>query len=168
MKKILALCLSVVMLLSLSTTAFAAEMWDKSAGSGETEIHAHIYSSYTITIPATIDLRNGEQGEVTLTNPNIESGYSVKVYCNNIVEEGGIRLYHTTNQNTTLLCSLINLEKNQNIMDSTAPLVTFTQDEVTSEATIKYFGIEVMDTMCTPGDYIGTMQYSFECSPIEE
>ena len=53
MKKILALCLSVVMLLSLSTTAFAAEMWDESAGSGETEVYAHIYSSYFISIPAT-------------------------------------------------------------------------------------------------------------------
>ena len=64
MKKILALCLSIVMLLSLSTTVFAAEYWDESAGNGQTEIKAHIYSSYTITIPATIDLSNGEQGEV--------------------------------------------------------------------------------------------------------
>lgn len=64
MKKIIALCMSIVMLLSLSTTAFAAEYWDESAGSGESQVYAHIYSSYSISIPATIDLRNGEQGAV--------------------------------------------------------------------------------------------------------
>ena len=74
------LLLSLTLLASLSTTAFAAEYWDESAGSGKSEVYAHLYSSYTVTIPATIDLRNGEMGAVTVSDANIESGYSVKVY----------------------------------------------------------------------------------------
>ena len=166
MKKILALCLSIVMLLSVSTTAFAAEYWDESAGSGETEVYAHIYSSYSISIPATIDLRNGEQGAVTLTEANIESGYEVNVYCTNI-EDGGIRLHHVDNENNGITVVLMTEDKLYNYTADT-PIASFVQSEITSESLTKYFAMEIMDKWNTAGDYVGVMEYSFECSPIED
>lgn len=165
MKKILALCLSVVMLLSLSTTAFAAEIWDESAGSGETEVYAHIYSSYFISIPATIDLRNGEQGEITLTDANIEEGYEVNVYCTNIFENG-IRLYHTVDSNIGITCVLTDVDNTIQYTSET-PLATFVQDDFSQGAITKYFGLHLMDDLSKAGDYVGVMEYSFECSPIE-
>lgn len=165
MKKILALCLSFVMLLPLSTTAFAAEFWDESAGSGESEVYAHIYSSYSISIPATIDLRNGEQGAVTMNDANLESGYKVNVYCTNI-SENGIRLYHTEDSNISITCTLIDIDNNCNYTSET-PIATFTQSELGEGTLTKYFGLEIMDKWSKAGDYVGTMQYSFECAPIE-
>lgn len=165
MKKILALCLSIVMLLSFSTTAFAAEYWDESAGSGETEVYAHIYSSYSISIPATIDLRNGEQGEITLTDANIEEGYEVNVYCTNIFENG-IRLYHTVDSNIGITCVITNVE-NTIQYNSETPLATFVQNDFANGAITKYFGLHLMDNISKAGDYVGVMEYSFECSPIE-
>lgn len=165
MKKIIALCLSLVMLLSLSTTAFAAEFWDESAGSGTSEVYGHIYSSYSITIPATIDLRNGEQGSVTIENGNIESGYSVKVYCTNIVDNG-IRLYHTETNNS-VKCVLTTPDGLYNYT-ADMPIASFTKADIEAQATTQYFNLEIMDKWMQAGDYVGTMEYSFECTPIVE
>lgn len=166
MKKILALCLSIVMLLSLSTTAFAAEYWDESAGSGETEVYAHIYSSYTISIPATIDLRNGEQGAVTLTYANIEDGYEVNVYCTNI-SENGIPLYHVDGTPGSITCVITDSENMYNY-SSNDPIATFVQSDFANGEITKYFGMHLMDNIGKAGDYVGVMEYFFECSPIEE
>jgi len=165
MKKIISLCLSIIMLLSFSTTAFAAEYWDESAGSGESQVYAHIYSSYSISIPATIDLRNGEQGAVTLTEANIESGYEVNVYCTNL-ESNGILLYHTENSSISITCMLTDVD-NTIQYDSNTPLVTFVQDDYFQGAITKYFGMHIMD-IAKAGDYVGTMEYSFCCEPITE
>lgn len=164
MKKILALCISVIMLLSLSTTAFAAEMWDESAGSGETEIYAHIYSSYTITIPATIDLREGGQCEVKLTNPNIEPGYQINVYCTNITNDNAIRLENVNVDGEGINCYLTNVDGMAVTVDDPL-LVWFKQSDIINEETIKYFSM-TYDRMGMAGDYSGIMQYSFECAPI--
>lgn len=118
------------------------------------------------TLPATIDLRNGEMGAVTVSDANIESGYSVKVYCTNI-SENGIRLYHTEDSNISITCTLIDINNNCNYTGET-PLATFTQSEFTDATLTKYFGLEIIDRWSRAGDYVGTMQYSFECSPVAE
>lgn len=165
MKKIIAICLSIVMLLSFSTTAFATEYWDESAGSGETEVYAHIYSSYSISIPATIDLRNGEQGAVTLTYANIEDGYEVNVYCTNF-SENGIKLYHVDDAGISIDCIISDTEFSYNY-DCNTPLATFVQSDFSNGEITKYFGMQIMNDISKAGDYVGVMEYSFECSPIE-
>ena len=103
-------------------------------------------------------------GTVTVSDANIESGYSVKVYCTNI-SENGIRLYHTEDSNISITCTLIDINNNCNYTGET-PLATFTQSEFTDVTLTKYFGLEIMDRWSRAGDYVGTMQCSFECSPI--
>ena len=164
MKKILALCLSIIMLLSLSTTAFAAEYWDESAGSGETTITGHIYSSYQITIPATISLDyEFTQCPVTISQSNIENGYAVNVYCTNL-EDSSI-LLRRGNDVESIRCYLTNAE-GYSISNDNPLIVSFVQSDITNgDSVTKYFTM-TYDKMGLPGEYSGVMQYSFECSPI--
>ena len=163
MKRIVTFCLSMVMLMALCMTAFATEFWDESAGSGTSQIYGHIYSSYTITIPATIDLRNGEQGSVTIENGNIESGYAVNVYCTNI-GENGIKLNHVE-KNTSVECALMSAD-GLTRFDSNTPFASFTNDDISAQTTTKYFRLQITDRWMSAGDYVGTMEYSFRCEPI--
>lgn len=165
MKKILALCLSIVMLLSLSTTVFAAEYWDESAGNGQTEIKAHIYSSYTITIPATIDLSNGEQGEVKLSNPNLEPGYQINVYCTNLVDSA-VRLEKVGASGEGINCYLSRSD-GYAVSNDDPLLVSFRQEDITNMDNYKYFSI-THDEWGMAGDYTGIMEYTFCCEPITD
>lgn len=163
MKRIVNLCLSMVIIMALCMTAFAAEFWDESAGNGTSQVYGHIYSSYTIKIPATIDLRNGEQGSVTIENGNIESGYAVNIYCTNI-GENGIRLNHVE-KNTSVECALMSADGLYHY-DSITPFASFTNDDIAAQNTTKYFKLEIIDRWMSAGDYVGTMEYSFRCEPI--
>ena len=145
-------------MLSLSVTAFAEDL---SAGNGESEIKAHVYSHYTISIPAVIDLRNGDIGQVTIENAMIEDGYAVKVFVN-VEDFGGIRLVHT-NGTDSIHCNFSNTE-NGMVANSENPLVTFVNGDLQQGTATKYFNVQA-ENYGTPGDYTGTMQYSFECQP---
>ena len=64
MKKLFALILTVAMLFSLSVTAFAAN-----TTGGETELSFNVDPTYTVTIPATVELeRQEDNGTVTYEN----------------------------------------------------------------------------------------------------
>lgn len=162
MKKLIAIILAMVMTFSVSVTAFAAE--DLSAGSGESEIKTHVYSHYSITIPAVIDLRNGEIGQVTISDAMVEDNYNVKVFVTNTAEFGGIVLTHS-NGTATINCSLLNIENNM-LANTDNPLVSFGNADLQQGTSTKYFDIQA-DNYGMPGDYSGIMQYSFECTPNE-
>ena len=159
MKKAIALITTIVLMMSVSATAFAEDL---SAGNGETEIRTHIYSSYNITIPAVIDLANGNTADVQLNNAMLEDGYSIKVYVTNTADFGGIRLMHE-NGRDSIQCTLQNIETNM-IANAQNPLVTFQNTDIVESSAIKYFEITA-DSIGIPGNYSGTMQYSFECQP---
>ena len=64
MKKLFALILSVVMIATMSTTAFAAN-----SNGGSTEVSFNVDPTYTVTIPATVELQRVEDnGVVTYEN----------------------------------------------------------------------------------------------------
>lgn len=166
MKKILALCLTLVLLMSCATTVFAVE--DTCAGSGETEITAHVYSTYTISIPATIDLTEVVMGEVTIADANIESGYKVDVFATNLNNNGGITFTKIDDAMYEITCMLTNIEQNM-CVTAEVPLVSFYDTELTTwgSTATKYFDIQVPD-YARAGYYSGTMTYSFSCNPYEQ
>ena len=70
MKKLFALILAVVMIATMSVTAFAAEIGPgANASQGSTEVSFNVDPTYTITIPATVELQKVENnGTVTYEN----------------------------------------------------------------------------------------------------
>ena len=64
MKKLFALILTVAMLATMSTTAFAANTTD-----GSTEVSFNVDPTYTVTIPATVELQKVDtEGVITYEN----------------------------------------------------------------------------------------------------
>lgn len=70
MKKLFALILTVCLLASMSVTAFAAEIGPgANASQGSTEVSFNVNPTYTVTIPATVELeRQEDNGTVTYEN----------------------------------------------------------------------------------------------------
>ena len=65
MKKLFALILAVVMIATMSTTAFAAN-----TTGGSTEVSFNVDPTYTVTIPATVELAKETAGDGTVTYEN--------------------------------------------------------------------------------------------------
>ena len=83
MKKLLALILTVAMLATMSTTAFAANTTD-----GSTEVSFNVDPTYTVTIPATVELQKVEDnGTVTYENDyTIGANAGVRLKKNEYIE----------------------------------------------------------------------------------
>lgn len=87
MKKSIAILLTLILTLSLSATAFAAEIkQDSDPKTADVEVTTSIEPTYTVTIPsnATVEF-NAETtsfGAVTLDAAQIDPGYAVKVELN--------------------------------------------------------------------------------------
>ena len=83
MKKLFALILVVVMIATMSTTAFAAN-----TTGGSTEVKFNVDPTYTITIPATVELQKVEDnGTVTYENDyTIEAVAGVRLLKNEYIE----------------------------------------------------------------------------------
>ena len=83
MKKLFALILTVCLLASMSTTAFAAN-----TTGGSTEVSFNVDPTYTVTIPATVELeRQEDNGTVTYENDyTIEAVAGVRLKKNEYIE----------------------------------------------------------------------------------
>ena len=83
MKKLFALILAVVMIATMSTTAFAAN-----TTGGSTEVSFNVDPTYTITIPATVELQKVEDnGTVTYENDyTIGANAGVRLKKNQYIE----------------------------------------------------------------------------------
>ena len=70
MKKLFALILTVCLLAAMSVTAFAAEIGtEANASQGSTEVSFNVDPTYTVTIPATVELNKVDtEGVVTYEN----------------------------------------------------------------------------------------------------
>lgn len=84
MKKIIALALSVMLVMSLSVTAFAAEVnQDSNPKTSNTTITTSIAPTYTVTIPADTNIvfnaTSTDFGKVELTTAQLDPNYVVKV-----------------------------------------------------------------------------------------
>ena len=157
MKKLLVICLSLILVTSFATPVFAY------SGSGEVEVTAHVYSSYDIYIPATIDAYMGT-AEVKIV-AQLEDNYRVDVFVQNADYDGSIPLTHTNGVNQ-VKCVFKNTERGETV-SSTVPLVSFYATEfVDTYEMTKSFEMEVL-AVGKPGQYSGTMVYVFDCYPCE-
>ena len=117
-------------------------------------------------MPASINLEMTNQGEVTITDANIESGYKVDVFVTNLNSEGAVTLTNT-NGVSTMDVWLLNVEANCGATRET-PLVSFYDTELDFFGTAtKYFELNY-NSFGNAGYYYGTMTYSFSCNPYQE
>ena len=89
MKKLFALILTVCLLASMSVTAFAAEIGtEANASQGSTEVSFNVDPTYTVTIPATVELeRQEDNGTVTYENDyTIGANAGVRLKKNEYIE----------------------------------------------------------------------------------
>ena len=83
MKKVFALLLVITMMLSLSVTAFAAEIDQDTPApkEGFIAVRYQVAPTYTVTIPATVTL--GETAKIEVENVVVEKGKQVEVALTN-------------------------------------------------------------------------------------
>lgn len=178
MKRFLALVLTAVLVLSMSTTAFAEGYnytqgnTQEYSGSGETTVNAKIYSTCYVSIPETINYVEGETWDVSLTDMYVEDGYAIRVSVSNMSNDGSIVLtnpnesrkldytieevetHRLLSQNDPLLCELkySDIEYDE-IYGSTPCAFSFTGHIANETLSMK------------PGTYTGTMQYEVRIEP---
>jgi len=160
MKKILATLLTLSLLLTASTTAFA---YDEStfSGYGQTELTASAISTYTVTIPSTVNLTYG-QGEVTVTNADIADGYEIEVVASNLNSNGGIDMTHTTKEGVTTTCYLMTAD-GTSVTSENPVIVTIKDTQISNGSAYTYFWGE-LPANAKAGTYTGTMTYNLYCS----
>lgn len=158
MKKALSILCALATAATMPISAFAAD------GTGETEFTAHVYSRYEITIPATVNADLETQVPVTLSDAYIENGYKVTVSADNLSMDG-LRLTNPNYEYAEYFVSFTNLDSNEIVNNTNTTLVTFNTNEIVNNTATKYFGISTSQSLM-PGDYSGTLQFSFECVEV--
>ena len=130
MKKLFAIVLTFALLMSLSVTAFAAN-----TTGGETEVKFNVDPTYTVTIPATVELNKVEDnGTVIYENDyTIEAVAGVRLKKNEYIEVTVASDYvMETPQGATLAYTIT---KGGNALDNDV-VATFTTDKAEQTATI--------------------------------
>ena len=173
MKRFLALALTAVLVLSMSTTAFAEGYnytqgnTQEYYGSGETTVNAKIYSTCYVSIPETIDYVEGVSWDVTVSNMLVEEGYAIKVSVPNLSNDGSIVL---TNPNSINTLNYTIEEKNTNrvlsTLDNLLCEVKYSDIDGSNPFVCTFIGHISTDTLgMKPGTYSGTMQYEVRIEP---
>ena len=157
MKKALSILCALATAATMPISAFAAD------GTGETEFTAHVYSRYEITIPATVNADTETQVPVTISEAYIENGYKVTVNAENI-DVQGLRLTNPNNQYAEYYVQFTNNDTGEMVYEN-VPLVTFNTNEIVNNTATKYCGISA-NPSTMPGNYSGTLQFSFECVEV--
>lgn len=159
MKKVIALVLSLVLVLSMSVTAFADNLTEYSA-SGSATVSLKIYSSCYVTIPETIDVNTGNSWNIEIVSINVLDNEAIKVSVTNLPNTGEIEL---SNPNTTKTINFALNDGDGNRLDTNnTTLALFTPEDLTVEVATKSFSGEVTTNLqdMKAGTYSGTMQYS--------
>ena len=130
MKKLFALILAVALMATMSTTAFAAN-----TTGGSTEVSFNVDPTYTVTIPATVELNKVEDnGTVTYENDytlTAEAGLRLKK--GEYIEIAVLSDFEmTTTEGATLAYTIT---KDGNALDNDV-VATFTTDKAEQSSTI--------------------------------
>lgn len=149
MRKVIALLLSIVLLLSMSATAFAADSQICGDGAtGQSTVYYFAPSTYSIVIPETIFIAEGYT--FTATEMNIQPQEQVTVRITNLTENDAISISHTKT-GETLDLQITGLGANQTC-------AIFSAENLTSSISI---GGQIINAGSNPkaGEYTGIMEF---------
>lgn len=168
MKKILAILLSLVVLLSFSTvTAIAAEsdtqtyygMFDPNF-QGETlvdtDVEYHAYSTYSVTVPT--NLVYGEDAEISVDMSNVEYGYCVVGHITNVDKNGYIDMV-TPDGDTAQIALYFNNEQYTYLDDGFFKV--FSEGDLNDSCTVGYDFVGRIPEKS--GVYSGVICFKFMC-----
>lgn len=157
MKKILSFTLALVMMLSVSVTAFAGTVDQDSVDqTGNTSITYNVAPAYTVTIPATVEL--GSTATVKVENTMLKKGDEVTVKLTG-TSEADDAFKVTTAQGAELAYTVKDGDTVINVGDtvlSCASQVNDTADLLfTAPASVQY-----------AGDYTGTVTFTVSVETV--
>lgn len=144
MKKIIAITLCLIMFLTCSISAFAAELPHNGA-TGESTVTYQVDSSFCVVIPETVDAFNGFQ--LTANYMNITESEQVNVSVNG---ENSITM---TNDEGDSFKLKLNTNDNNHIAE-------FVKNQLTSDFTV--YGQQDGGDMPAAGYYTGTVEFVVE------
>ena len=145
MKKIIALCLSVMLILSISTTAFASDL-SESGGTATASISYVVNSTYCVNIPETIDAST--EYTFTASSMNIQGNQQVLVNCFTIYEGNNITMTNADGDTFDLTFSG---------MMGEYCVGQFLKDNLTSTFSVR--GVTVDGSTPKAGTYTGTAEF---------
>lgn len=151
MKKIIAFCLSAMLMLSMSATAFAAELNGMGTEASST-INYIVDSSYCVNIPETIDAN--EEYTFTASMVNIQSNQQVKVNCKSLANGGYITMANSDGDSFDLTFSG---------MQGEMCVAQFLKGNLTS--TFAVMGIPANEAIPMAGEYTGIAEFVLELAP---
>lgn len=169
MRKLLVLLLCLAMFLVAPVSAYAEDYVNTENGyyNSDMDIQCHSYSSFYITIPSA--LSQNEQGELTVSSPNIEDGYHVAVYVTNFDENGYISVFdqnYDTNHREGK--AMLYVDAMPYVYSEDGLLCEFVDnDYIGSEATHRVAYTEAPGGMPHAGIYNGVICFRVECVPNE-
>lgn len=150
MKKLFALLLAITMMLSLSVTAFAAEIDQDTAApqEGSIAVSYQVAPTYTVTIPATVTL--GETAKIEVENVVVEKGKQVEVALTNandfkVATPEGAELTYTVKNGET------------EVAEGETVLAVNPKDGTTGETTLSFVA---PTTIQYAGKYEGTVTFT--------
>ena len=169
-KGIVGALISFALILGMSTAAFASETVQMDEGgyaefNGSSDVDYHVYSTYTVTIPAVINRDTGYTGNVDVTMDNIEEGYHVNAYISNLDDDACIVV---TNQKGRT--AKLRVDYNNGQMSCTAEglIGTWYPADFNSEMTTASVDAHLIPEdlfMISSGSYTGAVCFKVECVP---
>ena len=165
-RKLVAIVSSIALLFTFTPpTAFAQEGFVDSsmdAFYGDTEVSYRVYSSFYVTIPASISMDN-PTGVISVTMDNIESGYHVSVYATNLDAEGKFEVVSNNGDTGKMF---VTKDNGASTIDASGFIESFYPDRfIEGEGALATTYIQVTPDgqAFKPGTYTGTLSFRIAC-----
>ena len=167
MKRIIAILLAVICAVSVSVTASAVEeqFVDSSQGSyfAETDIQCKVYSTYLVTVPTNIDVRN--TGQVTVNMDDVADGYQVEAYLCNLDANGCIPLYADKDNYDTVNGKVqLTVDGEYCEYDEYGKIYTFDKTNADQSGDVSFNLGFVVYQPVGAGTYEGVVCFRFDCT----
>lgn len=156
MKKMLALFLSVVLVLSMSVTAFATEL-NVGNQTGQSTLSFTEPSAYTVIIPDTIYVSSGATLEFETTFLNIQQTEQLIIRVNNLDENDMLTLSNESG-NTINVCFYVNNDAD----------ICYRVNADNTVAFAASLGLQYTESIVPAGEYTGVAEFVVSVEPKTE